>query len=63
MLRRRRVILPSSTGGVHHLYRSVRYPQRYVRINRNPNGTHDVFLHSTMGVITCLRFIRNPRRP
>jgi hypothetical protein len=40
----------------------VMFPQRTVRISRNPNGTHDVLLLSTMGVIICQRFIRKPRR-
>lgn len=41
----------------------ILYTQCTVRISRRPNGTHDVFLHSTLGVVTCSRFIRNPRRP
>lgn len=40
----------------------IMWPQRSVRISLNPNGTHDVFLLSTLGVVTCNRFIKYPRR-
>lgn len=56
MIRRRRENLRHSKG-------YIQFPQRTVQISHNPNGTHDVFLHSVMGVITCSRYIRNPRRP
>lgn len=39
---------------------SITMNQRTVRIIRNPDGSHDVFLHSVMGVITCSRHIRKP---
>lgn len=40
---------------------NITMAQRSVRISRNPNGTHDVFLLSTGGIIICNRFIRRPR--